>query len=329
MIRKGYPELEIVGGIFVQENYAVVARRGEPEPLGAINEAIAKIMADGRYAQIYAKHIREPLPANYLAGLDKVRAQGTSLPKLATGAAPDSATGSAFSIRWSLLRSVLPLLLRGAVMTLWISFLGLLIGIPLGLFIALGRISALRPLSIAATIFVEVVRGTPLLLQIFAIYFVLPSLDISLSPLVSAIAALSLNGAAYIAEIFRAGIQSIDGGQMEAARALGLSSGQAMRHVILPQTLRRVLPPLTNEAVALLKDSSLISIIGLSELMRVGREQASNSGSPITIYLALALMYLAMTLPLTHLVRRLEARWEPISRPRVRAHSSAVEQVSS
>ncbi len=313
MIRKGYPELETVGGIFVHENYGVVARRGEAELLAAINGAIAKIMADGRYAKIYQQWIREPLPASYLPELDQVRGQGTlSDDAVKTGAASgnDSAVGSAFSIRFDLLRSAWPLLLRGAVLTLEISFLSLILGVPLGLVVALGRLSPLRIFSIPATVFVEVVRGTPLLLQIFAIYFVLPSLGISLPQFVAATLALSLNGAAYIAEIFRAGIQSIDAGQNEAARALGLSARQTLRWVILPQTLLRVIPPLTNEAVALLKDSSLISIIGLAELTRVGREQASNSGSPVTIYLALALMYLAMTLPLTHLVRRLEARWD-------------------
>ncbi|RYG60037.1 transporter substrate-binding domain-containing protein, partial [bacterium] len=219
MIRKGYPELETVGGIFVQENYAVVARRGEPELLGAVNDAIAQIMADGRYAKIYARWIREPLPPNTLAELDKIRAQGTPL--------SEQAGGSSFTIRWSLLRSTMPLLLKGAVMTLWITFLGLIIGIPVGLSVALARISNLRPFSIPATFFVEVLRGTPLLLQIFAIYFVLPSLGISLPQFVAAVAALSLNSAAYIAEIFRAGIKSIDKGQMEAARALGLNSRQA------------------------------------------------------------------------------------------------------
>ena len=155
-------------------------------------------------------------------------------------------------------------------------------------------------------------------MQIFVIYFVLPALGVSLPQFVAAVLALSLNAGAYISEIFRAGIESIDAGQMEAARALGMDYGGAMRWVILPQTLRRVLPPLTNEAVALLKDSSLISVIGLTELTRVGREVSSNAGSPVTIYLAVALLYLMMTLPLTHLVRRLETRWQPISRPRQR-----------
>jgi ABC-type amino acid transport system permease subunit len=153
-------------------------------------------------------------------------------------------------------------------------------------------------------------------MQIYVIYFVFPALDLSLPPFIAGLAALSFNSAAYVAEIFRAGIESIDTGQREAARALGMTGGQTMRYVILPQTVRRVLPPLTNEAVALLKDSSLVSVVALSELMRVGKEIATTAGAPTTIYLAVALIYLAMTLPLTSLVRYLENRWQPISRPR-------------
>lgn len=310
MIRKGYPELELTGGIFVHENYGIAARRGEPELLGAVNAALDRIMADGRYARIYQRWIGEPLPAGYVEELERVRPEGTPL--------TERATGSAFTIRWGLLRGALPLLLRGALLTLEITALTLFIGIPAGLMVALARLSAFRPLSALATAYVEVIRGTPLLVQIFFIYFGLPVIGLQLDPLVSAVTAMSLNAAAYIAEIFRAGIQSIDSGQMEAARSLGMDYAGAMRWVILPQTIRRVLPPLTNEAVALLKDTSLISIIGLAELTRVGREQASNSGSPVTILLAVALLYLVMTLPLTALVRMLEWKWQPVRRPRAR-----------
>ena len=313
MIRKGYPELELVGGIFVRENYGVVVRRGEPELLAAVNQALDRIMADGRYARIYERWIGEALPPNTLADLDKIRGEGSPV--------TEKATGSAFTIRWPLLRRALPLLLHGALITLYLTFLTLLIGTPAGLLVALAQLSGFRLLKLAATVYVEVIRGTPLLMQIFVFYFVLPAITPPfLRPLLTqtvvAVTALSLNAAAYISEIFRAGIQSIDAGQMEAARSLGMDYAGAMRWIILPQTLRRVLPPLTNEAVALLKDSSLISVIGLSELTRLGREQASNSGSPITIYLAVALLYLLMTLPLTYLVRRLEVRWQPVSRPK-------------
>jgi His/Glu/Gln/Arg/opine family amino acid ABC transporter permease subunit len=215
------------------------------------------------------------------------------------------------------LPEALPWLVRGAGMTLALTLIALLLGVPAGLLVALARVSHFRPLRLAATAYVEVVRGTPLLMQIYVIYFVLPALNLNLPQMAAAIAALSLNAAAYIAEIFRAGIESIDTGQMEAARALGMNYGGAMRWVILPQTVRRVLPPLTNEAVALLKDSSLVSVVAISELMLVGREYATNTGAPTTIYLVVALFYLAMTLPLTQIVRTLEAKWQPISRPRL------------
>jgi len=156
-------------------------------------------------------------------------------------------------------------------------------------------------------------------MQIYVIYFVLPSIGIQLASMQAGILALSLNAAAYISEIFRAGIESIDSGQMEAARSLGMDYRRAMANVILPQTLRRVLPPLTNEAVALLKDSSLVSVVALEELMRAGKEAATNGGSPTTVYLSVAVIYLIMTLPLTWLVRRLEEKWQPISRPRAGA----------
>lgn len=310
MLRKGYPELELVGGVFVHENYAVVARKGEPELLAAVNRALNNIIADGRYAKIYQTHIGKPLPAGYLPELARVKSQGTPT----TGAG--NVGGSAFTLRWPLLKAALPLLLRGAVLTLELTALGLLFGIPLGLLLALARLSRLRGFEWPAVAYVEVVRGTPLLAQIYVIYFVLPAVGLQLPQFVSAVLALSLNAGAYISEIFRAGIESIDTGQMEAARALGMDYKSAMRWVILPQTLRRVLPPLTNEGVALLKDSSLISIIGLAELTRVGREQASNAGSPVTIFLAVAAIYLLMTLPLTYLVRRLETRWQYVRRPK-------------
>jgi His/Glu/Gln/Arg/opine family amino acid ABC transporter permease subunit len=300
MIRKGYPELELVGGIFVHENYGVVIRRGEPELLAAVNQALGHIMADGRYARIYERWIGEPLPPGTLAQLDKIRDQGTG--------AAERAAPSALSIRWPLLWRSLPLLLRGAEMTLLLAALTLLYGVPAGLMVALARLSGYRLVRAVMTVYVEVIRGTPLLMQVFVIYFVLPSLGISLPQLTTAVLALSINAAAYISEIFRAGIESIEAGQMEAARSLGMDYVTAMRWVILPQTLRRVLPPLTNEAVALLKDTSLVSVIALSELTRIGREQASNSGAPITIFLAVALLYLVMTLPLTQLVRWLETR---------------------
>jgi His/Glu/Gln/Arg/opine family amino acid ABC transporter permease subunit len=324
LLAKSFPDLEITGEIFVHENVGIAARHGELELVAALNAALDRIMVDGRYARIYEHWIQEPITTASLAALDKVSDQGTPVPKhpQSQGAAPlggpsPAGTGaskrSGVTIRWDVLAEALPSLLRGARVTLTITALVLLLGVPAGLLVAMARLSGLRPLTAAATAYVEAVRGTPLLMQIYVIYFVLPVWGINLPQWTAAIAALSLNAAAYISEIFRAGIQSIDAGQTEAARALGLNYAGAMRWVILPQTLRRVLPPLTNEAVALLKDSSLVSIIAINELMRVGSLIAVQTAAATTIYIEVALIYLVMTLPLTHLVRSLEARWQPVS----------------
>ena len=321
VLRKNFPELELAGGIIQEENVGIVAWRTEKELVSFVNHALQKIMVDGRYAAYYNKWIREPLTTKILGGLERVGTAGSVVPEyreagavaaMAKPVAPP--TTSALSIRWDILQEALPKLLVGARVTLWLTLLTLVIGIPLGLLVALSRISRFGALRGLAGIYIEVVRGTPLLMQIYVIYFVLPALRIDFSPILSGIIALSVNAAAYIAEIFRGGIESIDSGQMEAARSLGMNYMGAMRWVILPQTLRRVLPPLTNEAIALLKDSSLVSVVAVTELMREGKEIATNSGSATTIYLAIALIYLCMTLPLTFVVRRLESHWQPLTR---------------
>jgi His/Glu/Gln/Arg/opine family amino acid ABC transporter permease subunit len=190
----------------------------------------------------------------------------------------------------------------------------LLFGLPIGLLLALARVQSSRLLKAPAAVYVEVMRGTPLLVQILFIYFVLPSFGVSIPAFWSGIIALTLNSAAYIAEIFRAGIISIDVGQMEAARSLGMSHAQAMRRIILPQTFRRVVPPLTNEAIALLKDSSLVSVIGLTELARTGQELASRNAAPLTIWPMVAIFYLLLTFPLTRIAEYLERRWKTVTR---------------
>ena len=187
-------------------------------------------------------------------------------------------------------------------------------GLPFGLCLALARVQSRRFISAPAAMYVEVMRGTPLLVQILFVYFVLPSVGINLPAYASGILALTLNASAYISEVIRAGIVSIDAGQMEAARALGMSYWQAMRRIILPQTFRRVVPPLTNEGIALLKDSSLVSVIGLTELARTGQELASRYAAPLTIWPLVALLYLALTFPLTRMAEYLEHRWRPVTR---------------
>lgn len=199
-------------------------------------------------------------------------------------------------------------LLKGLAITLSLAALAEIIGIVLGLFFALLKISRSRLLSLPAQVYIDVFRGTPLLVQITIIYFTTAAVGIRFTSLFFAgLTALSLNSAAYVAEIFRAGIQSIDKGQMEAGRASGLTYAQTMRYIIVPQAFRRVIPPLTNEFVTLIKDTSLVSVIGLAELLRAARvlQSATFNGTPL---IAAALIYLAICLPLIYLTNILERR---------------------
>ncbi|MGC8890232.1 MAG: amino acid ABC transporter permease [bacterium] len=205
-------------------------------------------------------------------------------------------------------QSMLPPLGKGAVMTIEITAISVGMGVLIGIFGGIARVSKNLLLLIPSTIYVEVIRGTPLLAQLFIVYFGLPSLGINLPPFTAAVIAMGVNSGAYVTEIFRGGIQSIERGQMEASRSLGLSYFQTMRYVILPQALKRVLPPLGNEFIAMLKDSSLASTIAIAELMRVGREITSRTFRSFEVLGVVALLYLAITLPLSLLVRYMERR---------------------
>ncbi len=193
------------------------------------------------------------------------------------------------------IRGILPTLLRAAGVTVKLTALSISLGIAIGTAIALMRISRSKPLSILATLYVTILRGTPLMIQILIVYFALPQLGLRLDKFSSAVVALGINAGAYIAEIIRAAIESIDPGQMEAARSLGMSYGLAMRRIIIPQTYRRLLPPLGNEFIAMLKDTSLIAFIGGEELTRAGQHIISDTFQTWPVYLTVATIYLCMT----------------------------------
>lgn len=201
----------------------------------------------------------------------------------------------------------LPHLLNAARWAVVYTILGETFGILIGLFVSLGRISNVKLLKLITGFYVNLFRGTPLLVQLMFIYYALPYIGINLPPGIAGIIGLSLNSGAYVSEIFRAGILSIPKGQMEAARSLGMSYPMAMRYVIIPQTFRVVIPPLTNEFVALLKDSSLLYVIQVPEIAYRMRSLASASFNA-TPYTVAALIYLAMTIPLTRLADYLEKR---------------------
>ena len=205
-----------------------------------------------------------------------------------------------------------PLLLTGAAVTIQITALSVGFGLLLGMFAGIGRLAKFWPARILATVYVDFIRGTPLLVQIFLIYFALPHLagGMRIDPFIAAITACSINSGAYIAEIFRAGIQSIDKGQMEAGRSLGMSWWQTMYHVILPQAFKRIIPPLGNEFIAMLKDSSLVSVIGFEELTRRGQLIIARTYGSFEIWMTVAVIYLAMTLTISRLVDYLERRYK-------------------
>lgn len=195
----------------------------------------------------------------------------------------------------------------GLVATFSVTIISIVFSLVIGLFAGLGRISHNTLINRIATVYVEVIRGIPLLVQLFYIYYALgPLLRLQGPP--AAILAMSICYGAYMGEIFRAGIQAVPKGQMEAALALGMSRSMAMRKIIIPQTVKIILPPIGNEFIALLKDSSLVSILAVSDLLRRGREYASTSFRYFESYTVIALIYLVMTLFFSRLVALMEEK---------------------
>jgi polar amino acid transport system permease protein len=191
--------------------------------------------------------------------------------------------------------------------TLWLSLVSGVFGLLLGLVTGLCRLSSNPTLRHLSTVYVELVRGTPLLVQIFIFYFFIGTV-LNLSREFAGVAALALFTGAYVAEIVRSGVQSIAKGQGEAARSLGLDAGQSMRHVILPQAFKRVLPPLAGQFISLVKDTSLVSVIAITELTKSGREAITTSFSTFEIWFCVAALYLVINLPLSYFASRLERR---------------------
>lgn len=198
-------------------------------------------------------------------------------------------------------------LLLGLWTTVWLSLVSGVLGLIIGLATGLCRLSNNPTLRDLSTLYVELVRGTPLLVQIFIFYFFIGTV-LNLSREFAGIAALSLFTGAYVAEIVRSGVQSIARGQNEAARSLGLNASQSMRYVVLPQAFKRVLPPLAGQFISLVKDTSLVSVIAITELLKSGREVITTSFSPFEILFCVAGLYLLINLPLSHLASRLERR---------------------
>ena len=271
--------------------YTVLTARDTPRLSAAIDEGLGKLIADGRLKSLYDRWD--------LAGRQQI---------LALRDAAEIPTAGRRTVG-RLVVETLPMLLSAAGMTVLLACLAFPLAVALGLGIAVGRLYGPPWLRPAITAFVEVVRGTPLMLQLYAIFFLLPKVGLALPALVAAVAGLALNYSAYESEIYRAGFKAVPTGQFEAALALGMTKWQALRHVIV-QAVRLVMPPVTNDFIAMFKDTSVCSVITVVELTKRYSVLALSTGRIVELAVVTAILYLAMSWPLALLSRRFEARQE-------------------
>ena len=209
---------------------------------------------------------------------------------------------------WSSIHQYLPFLLQGAEMTIYITLLSLIISTPLGLIFAAAKMCPWKIISWPIATIINITRGLPMIVVLFYIYFVFPDIGITLTSFQASVIGIAFCFSTYIAEIFRAGIESVDRGQLEAARSMGMSYGKAMRRVVLPQACHVALPPFSNTLVMMLKDSALASTIAVTEMTRQGQLIAASTFDNTTVYTLVALLYLVLCLPLLALTKKLEKR---------------------
>lgn len=221
----------------------------------------------------------------------------------------------AFQFKADVMWETAPLLLEGVQLTIYLTLAGLAFGFVLGVVTGLGRISRNAILRGIATTYVEIIRGTPMVVQALFLYFGVPLLSGSrISPITAGVITIAVNSGAYIAEIVRGAIQSIDQGQAEAGRSIGLTRLQTMIYIIWPQAFKRMIPPLGNQFIISLKDTSLLTVIGVAELTRQGQEVVAVNFRSFEVYLTVAIMYLCMTLSIAQVLRWYEKKLAARSR---------------
>jgi polar amino acid transport system substrate-binding protein len=269
----------------------IYLRRGDEALRDALNRGIARLIQSGQWRGLLEK---------YDIWTDEQESLRVGAPAGSELAAQETLHG------WPLLRRYGPTLIQAAGMTVLLSVTSMPLAMALGLFIALGRLYGPGTLRMALGVYVELIRGTPLMLQLFVLFYLL-----RLPPWVAGIGGLAINYSAYEAEIYRAGLQAVPAGQMEAALALGMSRWMALRRVIVPQAVRIVIPPVTNDFIALFKDTSVCSVITLVELTKQYSILANSTGGVAEFAIAASALYLAMSLPLSRLSRWSEQRSVP------------------
>jgi polar amino acid transport system substrate-binding protein len=309
---KTNPRLKFTGPVFELMQYGICLRKDDTQLLKQINEALLSSIKSGDLRRIYEKW------GLWNDETDKLFAELVASQKQENSQA-DYTQAVTRKLSWrerlKQYAGYLPILLtEGAPMTLLISILGMAVAVSFGLALALLNLYGPRPVAWLVKVYVELFRGTPLLIQLYLIFYGLPNIGIKFSPLVAAVVGLGCNYAAYEAENYRAGIQSIPRGQMEAALSLGMTRLQALRHVIVPQAMRLVIPPVTNDFISLFKDSSIVSVITMVELTKVYGQLASTYYDYIGVGILTAAIYLLMGLPFVRLARWAEERLATDSR---------------
>jgi polar amino acid transport system substrate-binding protein len=283
-----FPGLELVGPAESHGYYVLYVRKEERGLRDALDQGLARLIESGELRKLY----------------DKYGIWTDAQSELATMAGPPEAvSGRRGAGGWALLRQYQSRLFDATFVTIALSVSAMPLAMALGLLIALARLYGPRPLAAVLSGYVELIRGTPLMLQLFVLFYLL-----KLPPWVAGISGLAINYSAYEAEIYRAGLQAIPAGQMEAAMALGMSRMMALRRVIIPQAVRIVIPPVTNDFIALFKDTSVCSVITLVELTKQYSILANSTGGAIEFALAVAALYLMMSVPLSWFSRWSEGR---------------------
>jgi polar amino acid transport system substrate-binding protein len=299
------PELKFTGQPIGDLYYGIALRKSDTLLLKKINGAINKLVYTGRLREIMDSwNLWNYAMAVYFSDKGNARSAPYNFDAFVSEQKPNVDFHSWVN-RYA---GLMPLFLRAALVTLGLSVIAMILAIVAGLIIGIIRVYAPSPLRVIAVIYIEIIRGTPLLIQLFFIFYALPGLGIKLSPFLAAVLGLGLNYAAYEAENYRAGIFSVPKGQMEAAIALGMRRRQALRHIILPQAARLVIPPITNDFISLLKDSSLVSVITMVELTKVYLQVAATYYDYFVTGLIVAAIYLILGLPFVRIARYAEKK---------------------
>jgi polar amino acid transport system substrate-binding protein len=302
------PGLKLVGPPVGYLEYGIAVRKEDTRLLEQIDAALARLIGSGDLRRILEDwNLWTPMNAEFFGQTTPTRGKPGAYERYLESRTLERTA-------WARLKQYtgyLPLLARGALVTLELSVVAMILAVSVGLPIALLRLYAPAVVRGVSTIYVESIRGTPLLIQLFLIFYGLPHLGIRFSPTIAAILGLAINYSAYEAENYRAGIQAIPRTQMEASLALGMTRLQALRHVIVPQAVRLVIPPVTNDFIALLKDSSLVSVITMVELTKAYSQLASIHYDYLGIGLLAAAMYFLIGLPFVRIARLAERHFSP------------------